>query len=216
MKRTNLSDKREVAISLDAITTALMYPCCTANCIQEHFSINDMRACREVYHSKSEVEKSNWLLEQFKKFFDRDQQQFHYMAHGKHICRSCFVIIYGISNGKYYSTLKKHFNGVTHVIHGNCFFQHSAVKQDCVKRWLAMFQEVFADTSPVDPEVAYLPMMVFHVDLYQEFLGDMLRNGMEPADFPSIMTFLLVWRRDFKKLKCSRTIRLGRCSYCTE
>ena len=216
MKRSVQSNKLEFATSNEAITTAMMMQCCSKNCMQEHFSFNDIKACRELYNSKIEVDKSNWLLAQFNQFYDREKKEFHFVVLGNHICRGCFVMIYGVSNGKYYSTLKKHYAGVKHVVHGNCFFQHSAAKQECSRKWLAEFQEKFADTSPTDPDVAYLPMMVFHVDLFEEFIKDCIKEGMEQEDFPSMMTFLLVWRRDFKKLKCSRTIRLGRCSFCTE
>jgi hypothetical protein len=220
MKRSSeqifTSEKYLVATSDDAVCACLMVKCCTNSCIQKLFSVDKVRQCRALFHGQTELEKSNWLLSQLTQSYSLEKNTFKFQAFGSSICRQCFISIYGISNGKFYSIFSKFKSGTTEIQHGNSFFQHSSKKQDIVRTWLKEFKENFADTSPVDPEIAYLPMMVHHVDLYEEFIKAQIFNGLEQFEFPSIMTFLLVWRREFKCLRCSRMIRLGRCSFCTQ
>lgn len=209
------ASKYLLAISDESICATLMISCCNQNCVQSKFTMLDIKRFREIYHSQNELAKSNWLLEQFHKYIDKNNNNYNIVLNGKTICRRAFVHLYGISNGKFYSVLKKFKGGVEEIIHGNTFFQHSAKKQDICFSWLTMFKATFADTSPVNPDVAYLPMQVVHIELYEEMMAHFLHTGVEKKDYPSLMTFLLVWRRDFPNLKTSRKIHLGRCSFCT-
>ncbi len=86
--------KLQYHTSDESIASSLLVKCCLDDCIAKQFTMADLRNVRDNYHSKNEIEKSNWLIEKFK-LFDGDIEGWKFVFKGKRICRGAFAQLYG-------------------------------------------------------------------------------------------------------------------------
>ena len=211
----SIGKKLLFAASDDAVLATCQIICCDADCIRSNFPVLKIKMLREEFHINNEVEKSNWLLRKMQTFYS-PEIGWCFVVLGFSICRVGFCQVYGISNGKFYAVKQKLNLNVQHIIHGNTGYEHSAKKQSLCRNYLEGYIQKYADTSPLHPNIFYLPMQISKMDLYEEMIKFFDFSGVEKERLPGIMTFLLVWSRDFKSLKCTRKTILGRCSFCVE
>ena len=103
--------------------------------------------------------------------------------------------------------------GILSIVHGNEIREYESKQIEICRKWLTKFCTEFADKSPVDPDVFYLPMLVIRCDIYDEMCKEMYLN--EDQAIPSLSTFYYTWTKFFPNLKTPRKTKLGRCDFCT-
>ena len=88
-------------------------------------------------------------------------------------------------------------------------YEHNATKQELCSDWLQNFCTLYADTSPIQEGVFFLPMRILKTDIYAEMKLDFFKKGITGEELPSEYTFLYVWRTKFQNLSFSRPTNSG-------
>jgi len=213
---SRIPKKIDYYLDRDNLLEELKEPClCKTkrNCT-DHYSFAQIMASREHYHSKTEVEKMNWLISLLTNYYDREENTIRLLAFGKSVCRIGFLIVHGITLYKYYAAINHIKDGLTIFVHGNNERDYYNNLSSLCFSFLEDYQLRYAETQP-DMEEYHLPCHCLKYDIYFAFKEKLLLTTND-KHIPMYNTFLTVWRNDFPKLLIPKKNRLGTCDICVE
>ena len=134
---------------------------------------------------------------------------------GNQICRIALCTLFGITSSKFYAAFRKLRLGVVFPVHGNELRDYDSPKLALTRTWIQSYIDMYADTSPIHPDLLFLPVMVVKSDVYDSMIMDLHKRGVPGTDMPRLSTFYFVWRKEFQHLKTPKQTRLGQCDICT-
>lgn len=165
---------------------------------------------RKLIHSMTEVDSMNWLLVFLSTMFDRQNDVFHLMAAGNHVCMTGFLVFYGLSQYKLNRAKALIRDGISSVVHASTDRSYEDTLKAYCRGWFQKYCEVQGEHQP-DLKLIHFPAKSQKYSIYDAFCLS-LDNIVD--DVPSFSTFNEVWLNEFRHCIIPKTIRLGKCAVC--
>ena len=200
-ERSNTHKKKKVYIKKTGKTSmkkARRVKCkCKKKCM-ENISIDDLKAARREYWSKTPHQRREWLFGQF----CSSQDFCHFrLPNGNTVCQVAFYSWIGISRASFFnikSAAMRNESGASTRYHGR---QRSQATIACMN-WLEGYFSRRGDCMPHKDEVR-LPHGYSKKDIYQDYLSHMAASElMEPTVAKS--HFYQVWKDFFPQVKVKK------------
>lgn len=208
--------KAEKLLADESLSRLLDGPSCRCSpfpCSYNWAKVQIWTARHAAYSQKSQQETMKFFYNTFYYMYNKTEDRFEFVIHGKKVCCQAFRLFWGLCNWTFYKVIemvKQDF--FPSQVHGNKNRHYEEVKSNKCRAWFQNYIETFCDYQP-DTNEAHLPERTLKLDLYEEFVRSL---NCDTQDIPSLSTFSKVWRNEFKFLKSPKETRLGNCDTCSK
>jgi hypothetical protein len=154
----------------------------------------------------TEASRSQWLIDMLGNN-SSDQKCLTYILKGRHVCRTAFIGLLGISQAKL-NRLHRHVASGFVPPHGNVGLLRSGQANKATTSWLRTFFTFICERMPHQKKM-YVPVAMKKVDIYRLCCREMPRACLVTYQY-----FLHILTHKFPNVVFSKQTFLGKCDTC--